>query len=64
MGGPNGKQHIGIFDDEASAAEAYKIAMKKPDGVLLSFSMGTLYAKSKFSFQYEEIQGKLAKIKA
>ena len=52
LGGPNGKQHIGIFDDEASAAEAYKTAMKKPDGVLLSFSMGTLYAKSKFSFQY------------
>jgi hypothetical protein len=64
LGGPNGKQHIGIFDDEASAAEAYKTAMKKPDGVLLSFSMGTLYAKSKFSFQYEETQGKLAKIKA
>ncbi len=64
LGGPNGKQHIGIFDDEASAAETYKTAMKKPDGVLLSFSMGTLYAKSKFSFQYEETQGKLAKIKA
>lgn len=64
LGGPNGKQYIGIFDDEASAAEAYKTAMKKPDGVLLSFSMGTLYAKSKFSFQYEETQGKLAKIKA
>jgi hypothetical protein len=58
------KQHIGIFDDEASAAEAYKMAMKKPDGVYVSFSMGTLYAKSKFAFQYEETQGKLAKIKA
>lgn len=62
--GGGSKQHIGIFDDEASAAEAYKNAMKKPEGVLLSFSMGTLYAKSKFSFQYEETQGKLAKIKA
>jgi len=62
--GGSKKQYIGIFDDEASAAEAYKMAMKKPDGVYLSFSMGTLYAKSKFSFQYEETQGKLAKIKA
>jgi hypothetical protein len=62
-GGSN-KQHIGIFDDEASAADAYNTAMKKPDGVYISFSMGTLYAKSKFSFQYEETQGKLAKIKA
>ena len=64
LGGPGSKKHIGIFDDEASAAEAYKNAMKKPEGVLLSFSMGTLYAKSKFAFQYEETQGKLAKIKA
>ena len=62
--GGNKKQYIGIFDDEASAADAYKMAMKKPEGVLLSFSMGTLFAKSKFSFQYEETQGKLAKIRA
>ena len=64
LGGPGSKQHIGIFDDEASAIEAYNNAMKKPEGVLLSFSMGTLFAKSKFAFQYEETQGKLAKIKA
>jgi len=64
LGGPGSKKHIGIFDDEASATEAYKMAMKKPDGVYVSFSMGTLYAKSKFAFQYEETQGKLAKIKA
>ena len=64
LGGPGSKQHIGIFDDEASATEAYNKAMKKPEGVLLSFSMGTLFAKSKFAFQYEETQGKLAKIKA
>lgn len=63
LGGPGSKQHIGIFDDEASAIEAYNNAMKKPEGVLLSFSMGTLFAKSKFAFQYEETQGKLAKIK-
>ena len=64
LGGPGSKQHIGIFDDEAAATEAYNTAMKKPEGVLLSFSMGTLYAKSKFAFQYNETQGKLAKIKA
>ena len=64
LGSAGTKKYIGIFADEASAAEAYKMAMKKPEGVLLSFSMGTLFAKSKFSFQYEETQGKLAKIKA
>ena len=63
LGSAGTKQYIGIFADEASATEAYQTAMKKPDGVLLSFSMGTLHAKSKFSFQYEETQGKLAKIK-
>lgn len=62
--GGNKKQYIGIFDDEASAADAYKTAMKKPDGVYVSFSMGTLFAKSKFAFQYNETQGKLAKIRA
>lgn len=62
--GGSKKQYIGIFDDEAAAADAYKTAMKKPDGIYVSFSMGTLFAKSKFSFQYEETQGKLAKIKA
>ncbi len=62
--GGSKKQYIGIFDDEAAAADAYKTAMKKPDGIYVSFSMGTLFAKSKFSFQYEEKQGKLAKIRA
>ncbi len=62
--GGSKKQYIGIFDDEASAADAYKTAMKKPDGVYVSFSMGTLFAKSKFAFQYNETQGKLAKIRA
>ena len=62
--GGSKKQYIGIFDDEAAAADAYKTAMKKPDGIYVSFSMGTLFAKSKFSFQYEETQGKLAKIRA
>ena len=61
--GDTAKQYIGIFDDEATATEAYNTAMKKPDGIYRSFSMGTLFAKSKFSFQYDETQGKLAKIR-
>ena len=54
---------IGIFEDEASATEAYKQAMKKPEGAYVSFSMGTLTAKSKFTFSYIEKEGRLAKIK-
>jgi len=63
FGSTTSKRYIGIFEDEASATDAYNTSMKKPEGTFVSFSMGTLYAKSKFSFQYEETQGKLAKIK-
>ena len=63
FGSTTSKRHIGIFDDEADAMAAYNTASRKPEGTFVSFSMGTLYAKSKFSFQYEETQGKLAKIK-
>lgn len=63
IGSAGSKQYIGVFDDEAAATDAYNTAMKKPDGVLISFSMGTLHAKSKFAFQYEETNGHLAKIK-
>ena len=54
---------IGLFEDEASATEAYKNAVKKPVGAYVSFSMGTLTAKSKFAFMYTEKEGHLAKIK-
>ena len=57
------KNILGIFDDEAYAMAAYNTFTKKPEGTFVSFSMGTLFAKSKFAFQYEETQGKLAKIK-
>lgn len=63
FGSTTSKKYIGIFDDEAYAMAAYNTASRKPEGTFVSFSMGTLYAKSKFSFQYEETQGKLAKIK-
>ena len=62
--GQSSKRYIiGIFDDEASATEAYKNAIKKPVGAFVSFSMGTLTAKSKFAFDYNEKDGHLAKIK-
>jgi len=64
MGSATSKNIIGIFDDEASATDAYNTAMKKPEGTFVSFSMGTLFAKSKFAFQYTETTGYQAKIKA
>ena len=63
LGSTTSKRYIGIFDDEAYAMAAYNTASRKPEGTFVSFSMGTLYAKSKFSFQYEETKGYLAKIK-
>jgi len=52
LGSATSKNILGIFEDEASATEAYNIAMKSPEGTFVSFSLGTLFAKSKFSFQY------------
>ena len=57
------KNILGVFEDEASATEAYNIAMKSPEGTFVSFTMGTLFAKSKFAFQYTETTGHQAKIK-
>lgn len=64
MGSSTSKNIIGIFDDESAAGDAYNIAMKNPEGTFISFSMGTLFAKSKFAFQYTETNGHQAKIKA
>lgn len=64
IGSSTSKNIIGIFDDEASAGDAYNIAMKNPEGTFISFTMGTLFAKSKFAFQYTETNGHQAKIKA
>ena len=63
MGSATSKNILGIFDDEASAGDAYSVAMKNPEGTFVSFSMGTLFAKSKFAFQYTETTGHQAKIK-
>ena len=63
LGSATSKNILGIFEDEASATEAYNIAMKSPEGTFVSFSLGTLFAKSKFAFQYTETAGHQAKIK-
>lgn len=63
MGSTTSKNIIGIFDDEASAKVVYDTAIKNPEGTFVSFSMGTLFAKSKFAFQYTETNGHQAKIK-
>ena len=63
FGSTTSKRYIGIFEDEASATDAYNTSMKKPEGTFVSFSMGTLFAKSKFAFQYTETTGHQAKIK-
>lgn len=63
FGSASKKQIIGIFNDEESAMEAYKKAMKKPEGTFVSFTMGTLVGETKFRSQYTEIQGYLATVK-
>ena len=63
MGSATSKNILGVFEDDTSATEAYNIAMKSPEGTFVSFTMGTLFAKSKFAFQYTETTGHQAKIK-
>lgn len=63
FGSSTSKNIIGIFDDENAATEAYKAAMKKPEGTFVSFSMGTVVGLTKFKSQYSEIEGYLAKVK-
>lgn len=55
-------QIIGLFADEADAKEAYSNAVSsKKSGQYLSVSMGTLTAKTKFQFNYDETDGTRAK---
>ena len=63
FGSTSKKQIIGIFNDEESATEAYKKAMKKPEGTFVSFTMGTLVGATKFRSQYTETEGYLATAK-
>ena len=63
MGSATSKSIIGLYDDEQSARDAYKAAMKKPEGTMVSFTMGTVVGETKFRSQYTEIEGYLAKVK-
>lgn len=63
MGSSTDKSIIGVYDDEQSARDAYKAAMKKPEGTMVSFTMGTVVGETKFRSQYTEIEGYLAKVK-
>ena len=63
MGSSTSKSIIGVYDDEQSARNAYKAAMKKPEGTMVSFTMGTVVGETKFRSQYTEIEGYLAKVK-
>jgi len=65
FGSTSKKQILGIFDEdqEEEALEVYKSSMKKPQGTMVSFTMGTLVGISKFRSKYTETQGYLATIK-
>ena len=63
MGSATNKKVIGVYNDEESARDAYKAAMKKPQGTMVSFTMGTVVGETKFRSQYTEIEGYLAKVK-
>ena len=63
IGSATSKSVLGIFDDENSAKDAYVASMKKPEGTMVSFTMGTLLGVTKFRSQYTEIEGHLAKVK-
>ena len=63
MGSATNKNVIGVYNDEESARDAYNAAMKKPQGTMVSFTMGTVVGETKFRSQYTEIEGYLAKVK-
>ena len=61
-GGGLQSEILGLFEDQAEAKEAYDNAVKsKKTGEKLSVTMGTLVSKTKFRFDYEQIEGHTAK---
>ena len=57
-------RHIGVYKTQEEAKKVYDKAVKeRPFRTEISFSMGTLEAKSKFARHYNEIEGVLGKIK-
>ena len=61
-GGGLQSEILGLFADEAEAKEAYDNAVNsKKTGEKLSVTMGTLVSKTKFRFDYSEVEGHTAK---
>ena len=61
-GGGLQSEILGLFSDQAEAKETYDNAVKsKRTGEKLSVTMGTLSSKTKFRFDYEQIEGYTAK---
>ena len=61
-GGGLQSEILGLFTDEAEAKEAYDNAVSsKKTGEKLSVTMGTLVSKTKFRFDYSEVEGHTAK---
>ena len=57
-------RHIGVYKTEEEAKKVYdKIVKDRPFKAEISFSMGTLHAKTKFAREYNETQGVMGKIK-
>ena len=61
-GGGLQSEVLGLFADQAEAKEAYDNAVNsKKTGEKLSVTMGTLVSKTKFRFDYSEVEGHVAK---
>ena len=57
-------RHLGVYKTEEEAKKVYDKAVKeRPFKTEISFSMGTLYAKTKFAREYNETEGVMGKVK-
>ena len=57
-------RHIGVYKTQEEAKKVYdKLVKERPFAAEISFSMGSLEAKTKFARHYNEIEGVLGKIK-
>jgi hypothetical protein len=63
FGSTSKKEILGVFDKESEALTFYKSAMKKPQGTMVSFTVGSVVGVTKFRSQYTEIEGYLATAK-
>ena len=63
FGAASKKQVLGVFDKESEALAFYKSSKKKPEGTMVSFTVGSVVGVTKFRSQYTEIEGHLATAK-